>query len=44
MLSIFSLLEVLLSKDKWNALPEERKGIASATKFSQKLKELYIND
>jgi len=28
----------------WNALPEELKGIVSATKFSRKLKELYIND
>jgi len=28
----------------WNALPEELKGIVSVTKFTQKLKELYIND
>jgi len=27
-----------------NALPEELKGIVSATKFSRKFKELYIND
>jgi len=28
----------------WNALPEELKGIVSATKFSRKLKELHAND
>jgi len=28
----------------WNALPEELKGIVSATKFPRKLKELYTND
>jgi len=51
MLSIFILLEVLLSKDLSykgailrNALPEELKHIVSATKFSGKLTESYIND
>ena len=51
-LSIPSLLELLLGKDLshikvlsfGNALPEELKGIVSATKLSRKLKELYTND